>query len=153
MLSSDLKAYLEARRKVLINELDNIEELLGCASNKSLEGSFVDLEDGFRYETFASKKIFKSFNPSDYGLKVPKKGNSETWKNYIFKILEMLGSKRKTKEIVDVILKANPDITLNRAKQVTADKLLELVNDKTVKVTKGGSKKEGYIYEVMNNIY
>lgn len=138
MITDELRELLIEKKKDLIKELNAINVLLG--------------EDEIVLSDFSNNvKNLLIIEESD---EVPKfnvsaKSNNETWKDYIYKIANLLKYNIKTNQIADVILKSNKNVTPARAKQVSADKILELVNEGKVKVYKGVSKKEGYTYEVI----
>jgi hypothetical protein len=147
MINDELKVLLEAKRKDLIKELTAIDVLLGNNDgNIYLQSNVKNIEG--KAEVIEHKIEHKDEFRVD-GIKMPSRGESEIWKDYIYKILKLRGTELKTNQIADIIIKANANVAPARAKQVTADKLLELVNDGKVKVTKGASRKIGYIYEVI----
>lgn len=147
MINDELKVLLEAKRKDLIKELTAIDVLLGNNDGSIYLQSDVKNTESKVAVVESKVEVNDEFRVDD--IKMPLKGDSEIWKDYIYKILKLRGSELKTKQIADLIIKANAKVAPARAKQVTADKLLELVNDGKVKVTKGASRKEGYIYEVL----
>lgn len=143
MVTDELKKLLLEKKVDLIKELDAINVLLGYDNIIAKEEkSTSKLET----RTFSSavNNISKSIEP---------KNDNETWKDYIFKVMKIIGGRLKSKDIADAIFNANQKyVTKERVFSVTRDKLGELVKDEKVVVEIGLSRKIGNIYEVIDTI-
>jgi len=97
----------------------------------------------------SSKKLYlhdsKTTNEAESGTP---KGNM-SWEEYVLFMLNEIGGVGKSIDVAKAIVNSNDDITLKRARDACSDKLSRHLSANRVKATKGISKKDGYIYEIV----
>ena len=145
MLTEELRILLEAKRKELILELNAIEILLGINEGKKF------FEDKKVEEIDVDEERFSELMDDQYKINYRFKSKTEsiTWKDYIFNIIEVLKYNVRSHQVAEIIVKYNENIPPERAKQITSDRISELLKEGKVKAIKGNSRKIGYIYELI----
>lgn len=143
MVTDELKKLLLEKKIDLIKELDAINVLLGFDNIVVKEEKNTP-----KLET----RVFSSA-VNNISKKIEPKNDNEIWKDYILKVMKIIGGRMKSRDIADAIFIANQkNVTKERVFSVTRDKLAELVNDEKVIVEVGLSRKIGNIYEVIDTI-
>ena len=71
------------------------------------------------------------------------------WKDYVLLMLKEIGGVGKSADVAKAIVNANDNITLKRAKDACSYKLSKHLSARNVKATKGTSKRDGYVYEII----
>lgn len=118
-----------------------------------LEGQFPELMD----ELEAIDKIIGStkelyLHSKEASVSKTNRGTPKgdmSWEDYVFFMLKEIGGVGKASDVAKAIVSSNDDITLKRAKDACSDKLSKLLGLKKLKATKGVSKRDGYVYEVI----
>jgi hypothetical protein len=143
MVTDELKKLLLEKKIDLIKELDAINVLLGFDNIAVKEEKSTSKLEA-RIFSSAVNNISKNIEP---------KNDNEIWKDYILKVMKIIGGRMKSRDIADAIFNANQkNATKERVFSVTRDKLGELVKDEKVIVEIGFSRKIGNIYEVIDTM-
>lgn len=118
---------LAIRFPELMDELSAIDKIIDSSKQKQVVS--VPLPE---------KKENKGTPKGDY-----------TWVDYVLLMLKEIGGKGKSSDVAKAIFEANDDITLQRAKDASSDKLSRLLSANRVKAIKSTYKKDGYTYEII----
>ena len=78
-------------------------------------------------------------------LSVKSKGGT-TWDDYIMSILKRLGGRAKSKDISEVILKANPKFNRSKTKVAVRQHLSRMNKENIIMAEKSDIQSEGYTY-------
>lgn len=136
MARLELIKELRLRRKEIYAQLrDQFPELMD-------ELDAIDRISG------ASKEAYVHSNSNENPSKGTSKGEM-SWEDYVLFMLKEIGGVGKSSDVAKAIHSANDDITLKRAKDACSDKLSKHLRAKRIKATKGTSKRDGYVYEVV----
>lgn len=117
---------LRNQSPILMDELEAIEKIISNSKGENPEISVVQ-----RLETKGTPK------------------GDMTWMDYVYFMLKEIGGGGKTADVAKAIVNANSDITYDRAKDASSDKLSRLLGAGKIKATKGNTKKDGYYYEII----
>jgi len=137
MARLELIKELRLRRKEIYSELkDQYPELMEelNAIDKITERSRVS--------------YVKDDNIAPTYTAVTPKGNM-SWDYYVLYMLREIGGIGKSSDVARAIVSANNDITLRRAKEACSDHLSKHLASGKITATKGSSKKDGYVYEIV----
>lgn len=152
MIRNDLRELLIQQKEQLHKEIVAIDALLtiidenvpnlGGNTYKSQLESIDEVKEPIESK-FNSETVVDSDEVKIVG-KIPAIKSTEIWKDYILKVLKLIGGNEvKSKTVAENVLKANPKFTEKRIRQVTIDKLSELAKENKVAVIKGKTRKEG----------
>ena len=129
MEHKELIKALIARKGELTKELEAIKTLIEVYhSDSNIEGHEVD------------EQVTTTIKNT-----IPSKGTM-SWENYAVLVLREVGGKAKAAKVANAAIEANPDIDKKTIKSAIRAKLSIKYRDGVLRVTKGKTKKEGYIY-------